>query len=104
MLLLFLYERFWIPVIVLGASALSTTAVFAGLWLTGIELNITAIMGMTMIIGIGTEMAIFLVSELSSSQAPGDNKAIRTADKLRGRENVTFVPRQGRIIRCFRAG
>jgi multidrug efflux pump subunit AcrB len=62
-LLLFLYERFWIPVIVLGASALSTTVVFAGLWLTGIELNITAIMGMTMIIGIGTEMAIFLVSE-----------------------------------------
>ena len=62
-LLLFLYERLWIPVIVLGASALSTTAVFAGLWLTEIELNITAIMGMTMIIGIGTEMAIFLVSE-----------------------------------------
>ena len=62
-LLLFLYERFWIPVIVLGVSALSTTAVFAGLWVTGIELNITAIMGMTMIIGIGTEMAIFLVSE-----------------------------------------
>ena len=42
---------------------MSTVAVFAGLWLTGIELNITAIMGMTMIIGIGTEMAIFLVSE-----------------------------------------
>ena len=62
-LILFLYERFWLPVIVLGASALSTTAVFAGLWLTGIELNITAIMGMTMIIGIGTEMAIFLISE-----------------------------------------
>ena len=62
-LLLFLYERFWTPVIVLGASALSTTAVFAGLWLTGIELNITAIMGMTMIIDIGTEMSIFLVSE-----------------------------------------
>ena len=62
-LLLFLYETFWIPAIVLGCSALSTTAVFAGLWLTGIELNITAIMGMTMIIGIGAEMAIFLVSE-----------------------------------------
>ena len=62
-LLLFLYERFWIPLIVLGASVLSTTAVFAGLWATNIELNITAIMGMTMIIGIGTEMAIFLVSE-----------------------------------------
>jgi len=62
-LLLFLYERLWLPVIILGVSVLSTTAVFTGLWLTGIELNITAIMGMTMIIGIGTEMAIFLVSE-----------------------------------------
>ena len=62
-LLLFLYERFWIPLIVLGASLFSTTAVFAGLWFTGVQLNITAIMGMTMIIGIGTEMAIFLVSE-----------------------------------------
>ena len=61
-LLLFLCERLWIPVIVLGASALSTTAVFAGLWLNGTELNITAIIGMTMIIGIGTKMAIFLVS------------------------------------------
>src|SRR3954447_8504820 len=62
-LLLFLYERFWIPVIVLTASLVSTTAVFTGLWITHVELNITAIMGMTMIIGIGTEMAIFLVSE-----------------------------------------
>ncbi len=62
-LLLFLYERLWLPVIMLGASLLSTTAVFTGLWLTGIELNITATMGMTMIIGIGTEIAIFLVSE-----------------------------------------
>ena len=62
-LLLFLYERFWIPIIVMSASALSTTAVFAALWLTEIELNIMAIMGMTMIIGIGTEMTIFLVSE-----------------------------------------
>ena len=72
-LLLFLYERFWISTIVLAASLLSTTAVFAGLWLTGIELNITAIMGMTMIIGIGTEMSVFLVSEyveLERTMAP----------------------------------
>jgi multidrug efflux pump subunit AcrB len=62
-LLLFLYERFSVPLIILGASLLSTSAVFTALWLTGIELNITAMMGMTMIIGIGTEMAIFLVSE-----------------------------------------
>ncbi len=37
-----------------------------GLWPTGIELNITAMMGMVMIVGIATEMAIFLVSEYQS--------------------------------------
>ena len=62
-LLLFLYERLWLPVIIIGCSLLSTTAVFTALWITGVDLNITALMGMTMIIGIGTEMAIFYVSE-----------------------------------------
>jgi multidrug efflux pump subunit AcrB len=62
-LLLFLYESFWLPVIIILSSLLSTGAVFIGLWITGIELNITAMMGMVMIIGISTEMAIFLISE-----------------------------------------
>ncbi len=62
-LLLFLYERFWLPAIIIACSLFSTVAVFTGLWLSGIALNITALMGMTMVIGIGTEMAIFYVSE-----------------------------------------
>jgi multidrug efflux pump subunit AcrB len=62
-LLLVLYRRFWLPVIIIGCSLMSTTAVFTALWLTGVDLNITALMGMTMIVGIGTEMAIFYVSE-----------------------------------------
>ena len=62
-LLLVLYRRFWPPLIILGCALLSTTAVFAGLWLTHVELNITALMGMIMVIGIGAEMAIFYVSE-----------------------------------------
>jgi multidrug efflux pump subunit AcrB len=62
-LLLFLYERFRFPLIIIACSLLSTTAVFTALWITGVDLNITALMGMTMIIGIGTEMSIFLVSE-----------------------------------------
>ncbi len=62
-LLLFLYERFMLPVIIMATSILSTGAVFTGLWITGIELNITAMMGMVMILGIATEMAIFYVSE-----------------------------------------
>jgi multidrug efflux pump subunit AcrB len=62
-LLLFLYEILWLPIIIISCSLLSTTAVFTALWLTGVQLNITALMGMTMIVGIGTEMAIFYVSE-----------------------------------------
>jgi len=62
-LLLFLYERFFLPIIIILSSLIATSAVFIGLWLAGVELNITAMMGMVMIIGIGTEMAIFLVSE-----------------------------------------
>ena len=62
-LLLFLYERFTLPVIIIVSSLISTLAVFLGLWATGVELNITAMMGMVMIIGISTEMAIFLISE-----------------------------------------
>ena len=62
-LLLFLYERFSLPLVIIACSLLSTTAVFTGLWIAGVELNITALMGMTMIVGISTEMAIFYVSE-----------------------------------------
>lgn len=62
-LLLFLYETFAIPVIIIVSALISTGAVFLGLWVTGVELNITAMMGMVMIIGISTEMAIFLFSE-----------------------------------------
>ncbi|HEY1364954.1 MAG TPA: efflux RND transporter permease subunit, partial [Xanthobacteraceae bacterium] len=62
-LLLFLYEGWALPLIIIFSSLLSTSAVFIGLWLAGVELNITAMMGMVMILGIATEMAIFLASE-----------------------------------------
>ena len=62
-LLLFLYERFMLPIIIVLSSVISTGAVYLGLWITGVELNITAMMGMVMIVGIATEMAVFLVSE-----------------------------------------
>lgn len=67
-LLLVLYEDVWLPLIIVGTSLLSTTAVFTALWITGVELNITALMGMTMVIGIATEMAIFYVSEFTELQ------------------------------------
>jgi multidrug efflux pump subunit AcrB len=83
-LLLILYERFALPLIIVGTSLLSTTAVFTALWITGLELNITALMGMTMIIGIATEMAIFYVSEyteLARQQLP--RQALREASRNR---------------------
>jgi multidrug efflux pump subunit AcrB len=83
-LLLFLYERLWLPVIIIACSLLSTTAVFTALWITGVDLNITALMGMTMIIGIGTEMAIFYVSEyaeLAHEMEP--RRALREASRNR---------------------
>lgn len=63
LLLLFLYEEFAAALAVLMSPLLAVSAVFIGLWLSGIELNITAMMGMTMIIGIVTEISIFYFSE-----------------------------------------
>ncbi|MDR3389793.1 MAG: efflux RND transporter permease subunit [Rudaea sp.] len=71
-LLIVLYESFRLPLVIVGSSLLSTTAVFTGLWVTGVELNITALMGMTMVIGIATEMAIFYVSEYIELMKQGE--------------------------------
>jgi multidrug efflux pump subunit AcrB len=68
-LLLFLYESFLLSLVIILGSLISTGAVFLGLWITGVELNITAMMGMVMIIGIATEMAIFLASEYQALAA-----------------------------------
>jgi multidrug efflux pump subunit AcrB len=62
-LLLFMYENFALALSIVATALLAVTAVFIGLWLTHIDLNISAIMGMTMIIGIVTEVAIFYFSE-----------------------------------------
>ncbi|GAB2538867.1 efflux RND transporter permease subunit [Rhodanobacter koreensis] len=67
-LLLFLYESFRVALTILAMPLLALPAVFAGLWLTGIELNISAMMGMTMIVGIVTEVAIFYFSELQDAE------------------------------------
>ena len=63
LLLLFLYEEFAATIAIMVSPLLAMAAVFTGLWLTGIELNITAMMGMTMIVGIVTEISIFYFSE-----------------------------------------
>ncbi|WP_430391576.1 efflux RND transporter permease subunit [Dyella sp. 20L07] len=83
-LLLFLYGRPGLAVIVMGCSLFSATAVFIALWLCGVDLNITAMMGMTMIIGMGTEMAIFYVSEyVAMAREMPPMQALREASRNR---------------------
>jgi CzcA family heavy metal efflux pump len=78
-LLLFLYESFRTAIVVVVQPLLAICAVFIGLWITGVELNISALMGMTMIVGIVTELAIFYFSELAEIRRRDD-----AASGLRG--------------------
>jgi CzcA family heavy metal efflux pump len=86
MLLLFMYESFMLALSILVTALLAVTAVFIGLWLTHIDLNISAIMGMTMIIGIVTEVAIFYFSEqqeLAASMAPRESLIVAGQNRMR---------------------
>ncbi len=80
LLLLFLYESFFTAGAMLGCTLLAMSAVTLGLWLTKTELNISSMMGMTMIVGIATEVAIFYTSEY---------EALR--ERMRGREALVHA-------------
>lgn len=80
LLLLFLYESFRLAFSILVTALLAVSAVFTGLWITHTELNISAMMGMTMIIGMVTEVAIFYFSEYDDIvQGQTTESALRTA-------------------------
>ncbi len=86
LLLLFLYENLRVAAAMLFTTMLVQAAVFMGLWLTHTELNITSIMGMTMIVGIATEVAIFYYSEyagLSGEQAASQRLIAAGVNRMR---------------------
>ena len=62
LLLLFIYESVRLALAILSTALVSVSVVFIGLWLTGVELKISAMMGMPMVIGIVTEINIFYFS------------------------------------------
>jgi multidrug efflux pump subunit AcrB len=62
-LLMVIYESFRIAFAILVMPLTAAAAVAIGLALTGSELNIMALMGATMILGITTEVAIFYFTE-----------------------------------------
>lgn len=84
-LLLAVYEQFSVAVAVLVVDLLAATGVFSGLWWTGVELNISSMMGLTMIIGISSEAAIFFLTEWRqvATEHPG-----REALALAGRRRL----------------
>ena len=81
-LLLYLYERWTIVAAILATIAMSVAVVFIGLWVTRTELNISAMMGLTMIIGIVAEIAIFYFAELDLL-LPVDRSALAAAGRRR---------------------
>lgn len=82
LLLLFLYESFRVAIAMLATPLLALPAVFLGLWLTDTELNITSIMGMTMVVGIVGEVAIFYVSEVTELETEDEGKDLSLAERL----------------------
>ena len=68
-LLLFLYENFIVVFTMMLTVVGAAGAALIGLWLSGTELNITAMMGLTMVIGIVTEVLIFYYSEFEETEA-----------------------------------
>jgi len=76
LLLTLLFERLAWTGAALATILLSAAAVLAGLWATGIELNISALMGLTMVVGMVNELVIFFLAEI-------DRDAPLTLDALR---------------------
>ncbi len=71
LLLLFLYERFRVAIAIMLTTVLAMAAVFIGLRWTDTELNICSLMGMVMIVGNVTEVAIFYYSEYADTLIEG---------------------------------
>ena len=82
LLLTFLFERLIWTVSAIATLLLTACAVLMGLWLTGIELDISALMGLTMVIGMVAELIIFLFAEIDRER-PVDLPALRAAASKR---------------------
>jgi CzcA family heavy metal efflux pump len=93
-LLLFLYESFRVALAMLLTTLLALASVFLSLWLTATELNITAMMGMTMVVGIVTEVAIFYYSEyrvLGEGVPPLERLILAGKNRMRPIAMTTFA-------------
>jgi CzcA family heavy metal efflux pump len=83
LLLLFLYESFRVAIAMLLIPLFAVAGVFLGLWVSGTEFNITSRMGMTMIVGIVTEIAIFYYSEFRELPSSEDRFVLAGINRMR---------------------
>jgi multidrug efflux pump subunit AcrB len=74
LLLVFLYESIRMAMAMLLTTLLSLAGVMIGLRLTGMELNITALMGTTMVVGIVTEVSILFASAFTAGALERDRE------------------------------
>ena len=91
LLLLFLYESFSVTIAMLTTTLLAVAGVYIGLWVTGTEFNITSRMGMTMIVGIVTEVAIFYYSEFQDLQDQENQFVQAGINRMRPIAMTTFA-------------
>lgn len=68
-LLLYVYEQWAVVLAILATVLVAASTVFVGLLLTRTELNISAMMGLTMTVGIVAELAVFYFAELELAHA-----------------------------------
>ncbi|MBN9464927.1 efflux RND transporter permease subunit [Brevundimonas sp.] len=82
LLFLFLFRSWAAVASILATLILAASSVFLGLWITGTELNISAMMGLTMVIGIVAELGVFYLAELPGGERPSAS-ALITAGRAR---------------------
>jgi multidrug efflux pump subunit AcrB len=71
LLLTYLFENLAWTFCAIATVLLAAGAVLAGLWITGTELNISALMGLTMVVGMVTELVIFFLAEIEDGAQAG---------------------------------
>ncbi|WP_338468182.1 efflux RND transporter permease subunit [Novosphingobium sp. ZN18A2] len=82
LLLTVLYERIAWTLAAMTTVLLSAACVLCGLWITGIELDISALMGLTMVVGMVSELIVFFFAELDTDK-PVDLAALQEAGRKR---------------------
>ena len=82
LLLTILFDRWAYTLATVATVLLSAAAVLIGLWVTGTELDISALMGMTMVVGMITELAIFYLYEIDRTR-PYDRASLAEAGQGR---------------------